>query len=108
MAALHKFGDNVADKEALAKQTASALSNLSNAQTALLETRSSIGARLNLVDNTLTANEDSNLAIQTALSTLQDLDYASAISQLTQESFILEAAQASFARISKLSIFNYI
>tara|TARA_R110002167_G_scaffold45324_2_gene136189 strand:- start:730 stop:1974 length:1245 start_codon:yes stop_codon:yes gene_type:complete len=108
VAALHKFGDNVADKEALAKQTASALSNLSNAQTALLETRSSIGARLNLVDNTLTANEDSNLAIQTALSTLQDLDYASAISQLTQESFILEAAQASFARISKLSIFNYI
>ena len=108
VAALNKFGDNVTDKEALAAQTANALSNLSNAQTALLETRSSIGARLNLVDNTLTANEDSNLAIQTALSTLQDLDYASAISQLTQESFILEAAQASFARVSKLSIFNYI
>lgn len=107
VASLYKFGDNVADKEALATQSAHALTNLNNGQTALLETRSSIGARLNLVDATLTANEDSNLAIQTALSSLQDLDYAAAISQLTQESFILEAAQASFARVSRLSIFNY-
>lgn len=107
VAALNNFGDNVADKEALAKQSANALDNLGNAQTALLETRSSIGARLNLVDATLTANEDSELAIKTALSSLQDLDYAAAISQLTQESFILEAAQASFARVSRLSIFNY-
>ncbi len=107
VAALNNFGDNVVDKEALAKQSANALDNLGNAQTALLETRSSIGARLNLVDATLTANEDSELAIKTALSSLQDLDYAAAISQLTQESFILEAAQASFARVSRLSIFNY-
>jgi flagellar hook-associated protein 3 FlgL len=108
VASLRTFGDNVADKEALAAQTANALSNLNNGQTTLLETRSSIGARLNLVDATLTANEDSDIAIQTALSSLQDLDYAAAISKLTQESFILEAAQASFARVSKLSIFNYI
>lgn len=108
VAALNKYGDNVLDKEALAKQTSNALDNLSNAQTTILETRSSIGARLNLVDATLSANEDSNLAIQTARSSLEDLDYAAAISQLTQESFILEAAQASFARVSKLSIFNYI
>lgn len=108
VAALYKYGDNVADKDALAMQTGNALSNLNNAQTSLLETRSSIGARLNLVDATLSNNEDSNLAVQTALSSLQDLDYAAAISQLTQESFILEAAQASFARASKLSIFNYI
>lgn len=108
VASLYRFGDNVADKNALAVQTSNALGNLNLSQANLLETRSSIGARLNLVDATLTANEDSNLAIQTALSSLQDLDYAAAISQLTQESFILEAAQASFARVSKLSIFNYI
>ncbi|MCB1649646.1 MAG: hypothetical protein KDI25_08910, partial [Pseudomonadales bacterium] len=108
VAALNQYGDNITDKAKLATQTATTLSNLGNAQSALLETRSSIGARLNLVDSTLTANEDSKLTIQTALSSLQDLDYAAAISQLTQESFILEAAQASFARVSKLSIFNYI
>ncbi len=106
--ALQTFDDNVVDKQALAKQTATTLTNLSNAQTTMLETRSSVGARLNLVDATLSSNEDSKLAIQEALSNLEDLDYASAISQLTQESFILEAAQASFARVSKLSIFNYI
>ena len=105
---LKTYGDNVADKQMLAKQTATTLSNLSNAQTTMLETRSSVGARLNLVDATLTSNEDAKLGIEEARSALEDLDYASAISQLTQESFILEAAQASFARVSKLSIFNYI
>jgi flagellar hook-associated protein 3 FlgL len=104
---LSKLGDNQADKQVLAVQIANTIGNLGNAQTALLETRSSIGARLSLVDASLSANTDSELAIRTALSTLEDLDYAKAISQLTQETFILEAAQASFARISRLSLFNY-
>lgn len=106
--ALRTNGDNVVDKQALAKQLATTLTNLGNAQTSMLETRSSVGARLNLVDATLVSNEDTKLAIEETRSKLEDLDYAAAISQLTQESFILEAAQASFARVSKLSIFNYI
>jgi flagellar hook-associated protein 3 FlgL len=36
------------------------------------------------------------------------LDYASAITQLTSEMMSLEAGQSSFAKISQLSLFDYI
>lgn len=107
-ATLQKTGDTPVEKQLLTKQLANTIGNLSNAQLGVIETRSSIGARLSLVDATLANNADSELAIRETLSNLEDLDYAAAISQLTQQTFILEAAQASFARISRLSIFNYL
>jgi len=39
---------------------------------------------------------------------LQDLDYASAITDLTRHQTELEAAQKSFVNISRLSFFNYV
>lgn len=105
---LRTLSDSPADRQKLASEISDSLGNLTNAQTSLLETRSAVGARLNLVDNTVDSNAEFELVIKTALSGLQDLDYAAAISQLTQESFVLEAAQASFARVSRLSIFNFL
>jgi flagellar hook-associated protein 3 FlgL len=60
------------------------------------------------VENVQSTNADVRLATRASLSQLEDLDFAEAISQLTQETFILEAAQASFARISGLTLFNYL
>ena len=37
-----------------------------------------------------------------------ELDYTLAITELTAEMLSLEAAQASFAKISQLSLFDYI
>lgn len=105
---LKDLSDSAADKQELAQQVANTLGNLHNAQTTLLETRSSVGARLNLVEASRSNNAEFELVIKSALSEIADLDYSKAISQLSQESFILEAAQASFARVSKLSIFKYI
>lgn len=104
---LKKTGDSPEERGRLINRMNDTLGNLNNAQTTLLETRSSIGARLNLVDASVDNNAEFEIVIRDTLSGLEDLDYASAISQLTQESFILEAAQASFMRISRLSIFNY-
>ncbi len=104
---LRNLTDSATDREELIQQMTSTMGNLNNAQTSLLETRSSIGARLNLVESNVDNNAEFDLVIRETLSGLQDLDYASAISQLTQETFILEAAQASFARVSKLSLFNF-
>ncbi len=105
---LKDLSDSGTDKQELAQQVANTLGNLNNAQTTLLETRSSVGARLNLVEASRSNNAEFELVIKTALSEIADLDYSKAISQLSQESFILEAAQASFARVSRLSIFKYI
>lgn len=108
IADLKKLGDNSADRVVLADSLATTISNLENAQTKLLDTQSSVGSRMNQIDATLSANQDFELVVRTALSELSDLDYAKAISQLTQESFVLEAAQTSFARISRMSLFDLI
>ncbi len=105
---LRSLSDSGLDREKLSEEVGKTLGNLENAQTVILEGQSSVGARLNLIDNVRNSNEDIRLATQESLSELQDLDFAEAVSKLTQETFILEAAQASFARVSGLSLFNYI
>jgi flagellar hook-associated protein 3 FlgL len=85
---------------------ATTLDNLDNAQTSVLETRAQIGARLNTLDSTRKLHEEVDVISVGLLSSLQDLDYAEAVSQLTFESFVLQAAQESYARIAGLSLFN--
>lgn len=105
---LRSLDDSPDDRAMLTDAIADTLGNLDNAQTVLLEGLSAVGSRLNLVDNVKTTNADIKLATQASLSELQDLDYAEAVSRLSQETFVLEAAQASYARVSGLSLFNYI
>ncbi len=105
---LRSTGDGPGEQQALSDRLGDALGNLDKAQTRLLETRASVGSRLNLVDSARANNLDFENVVRESLSEVADLDYAAAISQLTHESFILEAAQASFARVSKLSLFNFL
>lgn len=73
----------------------------------VLGVRATIGARL----NELTALQDTStqlgLQYKKTLSTIQDTDYNKAITDLTQQKLILQAAQQSFAQVSKLTLFNY-
>lgn len=108
VANMENLGDGKEQLALVSDEINHTLSNLDNAQTNLLEVRSSIGARLNMVDATRASNEDFNLVVEKTLSELSDLDFAEAISRLSQETFILEASQASFSKISQLSLFNFI
>lgn len=72
------------------------------------DVRAGVGARLNSIDNQKAANGDFIAASQTALSSLQDLDYTAAASRLSQQMLTLQAAQQSFVRMQNLSLFNYI
>lgn len=67
-----------------------------------------LGSRISTVSNQREILEDTNLRYQDLLSNAQDLDYATAVTKLSAELLSLEAAQASFAKISQLSLFNYI
>jgi flagellar hook-associated protein 3 FlgL len=107
-ARLNSLTDSSEDRSTLGKEIDIALTNLDSSQTRLLEGRSSVGARLNLVEDVRSNNADIRLATQESLSEIQDLDFAEAVSRLTQETFILEAAQASYARVSGLTLFNFL
>jgi flagellar hook-associated protein 3 FlgL len=67
-----------------------------------------VGSRMNSVDSQRDILADTKLRYQELLSNAQDLDYATAVTKLSAQMLSLEAAQASFAKISQLNLFNYL
>ena len=84
------------------------IGNLANAQTSVLEVTSKIGARLNTLESTESLQFDSGLITQELLSDLRDVDYAEAATRLSAQTLVLEAAQSSFVRVSRLTLFSQI
>lgn len=82
------------------------LSNLDNAGRNIDSVSASIGARLNLLESTDTLHEDSELFNAEALSTIEDLDFVKALSDLSLQQTVLEAAQTSYVQVTQLSLFN--
>jgi flagellar hook-associated protein 3 FlgL len=74
----------------------------------LLSVRASVGARLSVLADADSARQNQSTDLATAISGLQDLDYATAVSKMSQQYMGLQAAQQSYANISKLSLFNYL
>lgn len=102
-----KTYDGSAEQRASLKDTVSAsLANLGNGLTSVLETTSKIGARFNTLESTGELHFDAELVLNEFMSELRDVDYAEAATRLSMQSLILEAAQTSFARISRLSLFD--
>ena len=95
-------------KALLASGIGCGLTNLDQAQENVLRVRAAIGSRQNEIDALANAGEDLNLNYAATLSRLRDVDYAEAITRLTQEQSYLEAAQKSFLQVTGLSLFNYV
>jgi flagellar hook-associated protein 3 FlgL len=70
--------------------------------------RANIGSGLKGIDQQTSVIEDTVLNLKSTLSSVEDLDYASAITKMNQQMLSLEAAQSSFAKISQLNLFNFI
>ena len=84
------------------------LGNLDNAMQNVSTMRASAGARLKELDSVQIAGDDRALQYNQTLSRLQDVDYAKAASDLTQQQVNLEAAQKSFSKVAGLSLFTYL
>jgi flagellar hook-associated protein 3 FlgL len=66
------------------------------------------GTSMKVVEQQGIILDDTKITLKTALSKVEDLDMATAITQMQKQMVSLEAAQASFAKISQLSLFKYI
>lgn len=106
--ALEKGGDDTESSKAIRDATGVAISNLDAASGQVLKGRGQIGARLNTIDSTEIFIDDVKLVNAGVISDLQDLDYAEALSRLSMQSTVLQAAQQSYVKISGLSLFNYL
>ncbi len=86
-----------------------ASSGASNALTTLLDrvlsARAAVGAQQKEIDALDSAGSARDLEYAQAKSTLQDVDYTKAISDLSQRQITLEAAMKSFKSVSGLSLF---
>lgn len=67
-----------------------------------------IGTDMNVVDQQTSVVEDTILNLKSNLSTVEDLDYAAAITKMNQQMLSLEAAQSSFSKMAQLTLFNYL
>ena len=84
------------------------LENLDQALGNILSVRTEAGARLAVVENQQNANGANAITFQETLSKIEDLDYAEALSRLSAQTGVLEAAQKSFLRVQGLSLFNFL
>lgn len=99
---------NAADAAQFSNEIGFALNNLDRANDNILTVRARIGSRMSELESLGNVNADLSLQYAETLSNIQDLDYAKAISDLTRKQTDLQAAQQSFAKISQLSLFNYL
>lgn len=108
IAAIEAPAGNPADRAKLHSNVGQRLTDLDNALAHMSDVRGEIGARVRALDQQESLNADFALHLNTTLSKVRDLDYAEALSRLSQELFGLDAAQQAFARAQNLSLFKYI
>ena len=84
------------------------ISEIDTLQQSLSDATAQVGTDLNVVDSQNNVLDEITLRLKTTMSDIQDLDYTEAITKMNKDQLALEAAQSSFAKISKLSLFNYI
>ena len=100
--------DSPENREEVATRLGAALTQLDRALDHLLTVRGEVGARLSALERAADARAELDLQLNELLSDLRDLDYAEAVSRMNRQRVGLEAAQLSYARISQLSLFDYL
>lgn len=74
----------------------------------IIEVRTTVGARLNAIEEQQTVNEDLKLNLEIHRSEEQDLDYTEAISRFESQMTALQAAQQAYVQVKGLSLFDYL
>jgi flagellar hook-associated protein 3 FlgL len=101
-------GQTPASRAQFATTIGSTLQQLDRIEDRVLSVRTTVGTRLNSIDTSESVREDDKFQTQSIVSGLEDLDYTEAITRLQQQLTGLQAAQQSYAKLSQLSLFEYL
>ncbi len=66
------------------------------------------GINLQLLQTQSTYHQDNELLMEQGRSSIEDLDYAAAVTEFEQAKVALQAAQQTYVKVQNLSLFNYI
>lgn len=84
------------------------LEDIDAALQSVSDTRASVGARLNALDEQADVHDKFIIDTEANLSEIQDLDYAEAISRFNIQQLALQAAQQAYVKVQGLTLFNYL
>ncbi len=108
ISALQTPAVNGAGRAAVSNQVNAALTNVERTLDTALTARTSLGARQAGIARLQDITSAAGVEQQRRLSELQDLDYAQAASDLARGQTMIDANQQTFARLAKLSLFDYL
>ncbi|WP_317931643.1 flagellar hook-associated protein FlgL [Halioxenophilus sp. WMMB6] len=103
---LQQPAEESAANQHLSDRLGAILDNLDNAGRNLDTVSARIGARMNVLESTDYLHEDSEIYNAEALANIEDIDFAKALSDLSLQETILQAAQQSYVRVTSLSLFD--
>ena len=86
----------------------SAITSLTDATTQVASVQGSVGARAARVDLAASQLKDAAADREVSRSALEDTDVTAAITDLQKTMTVLQATQASFTKLSSLSLFDYL
>jgi flagellar hook-associated protein 3 FlgL len=84
------------------------VSELDATQSGMTNSLATVGSAQNVLDAQSSVADENLLRMKSTLSSMQDVDYTAAITQMNKDMLALQAAQSSFAKISQLSLFTYL
>ena len=102
------LNDGELEGEGLQQALSDGLTQLKNASELVVFTQASLGGRMNVVERVTDSNSALDINNKSNKSDLVEIDTAAAISDLTKQETALQASQATFGRLAKLSLFDYI
>jgi len=105
---LTNTGQGASGQANLTNGLAAANNNVDHALDNILNVRASVGTRLSELDTLDSSGSDMSIQYTDQTSKLQDLDLPKAISDFAAQQQALQAAQQSFAKISGMSLFDYL
>lgn len=106
--ALNAGTGTAAQQTKLGNSIATALDNINQAITQTSTVQAQVGGRLNSVTTTLSLATSQQTQLQTSISSLQSLNYASAVTTLDSQNTQLSAAMEAYTQTQGLSLFKYI
>ena len=85
-----------------------ALASIDQALSTNQTLRTRAGNNLQVIDQRQDSNLDNLIRIEAQISEIEDLDFATAVSELNLQTVALQAAQQSYIKIQGLSLFNFL
>ena len=102
------LNDEQLDEAQINQALSDGLIQLKNASEQIVFTQAGLGGRMNVVERVTDSNSALDINNQENRSSLIEIDAAEAISDLTKHESGLQASQATFGRLAKLSLFDYL